>query len=325
MVINKRLKMIFAILAVFVFLAFAKDQIIKNIITAGAKIVLGTDAKIGSFSLGIINQKVSMKDFRLYQPKGFEKGILIDIPEVTVSYDLVSVIKGKLHLPLIIVNMKEMILVKNKEGLLNVDELKVVKQAKADSENKKKEEAPKEKPKKRSKAMEMQIDKMSLNVGKVILKDFSKGDKPEVQGFDVGINNKEFKDIKSAEQLSTLIMVEAMGPAGIKGAAIYAAATVLGVGFLPVGIVAVLVSKDTVSQELDVNYEKVYESANASIQYLGEFISEVKDKGIIKCKIAKSDVNVELTKISEAKTKISISARKPIAEGLLYDIVERIK
>ena len=78
----------------------------------------------------------------------------------------------------------------------------------------------------------MQLDTVVLNLGKVTVKDNAKNP-PSVQIFDVGVRNKTFHNIKSAQQLVTLVMIEQMKPAALKGAAIYGAAAVLGVAFLP--------------------------------------------------------------------------------------------
>ena len=226
--------------------------------------------------------------------------------------------------------MKEMILIRNKEGVLNVDELKIVKQSKeSDDGGKKKEEKPKNK--KQSKEMKMQIDRMVLTVRKVIMKDYSEGEPPQVTGYDVGVENKEYKDIKSAEELSTIIMLTAMGPVGLKGAGIYGAATVLGVGLLPVGVAAVLVSSDTAVQEFNSSIENLYAEALKVFKKMGEGVEENKGNNLITGKIKGASVKIEVLKGKEKKSQIRITARKmmipqkKVAEGLLYEISNNIK
>jgi len=187
---KKKLPIIVIVLVVLVCLIIAKDLYLKPVVTIGAKSVLGTNVEIGRFKISFLGQKVIIKDFKIAHPKGYEEGYLIDIPEISVDFNAMALLKGKLHLPLLVVNMKEMIVIKNKDGVLNVDELKVVKEGK-EAEG----EEQKEQPKKKKKEMEMQIDRMVLTVGKVISKEYGEeGEEPLVEVFDVGIEEKEYTE-----------------------------------------------------------------------------------------------------------------------------------
>jgi len=99
----------------------------------------------------------------------------------------------------------------------------------------------------------MQFDVVKLNLGKVIVKDYRKGEPPTILAYNIGIDDKEYKNITSAQEFVTLVMIQAMGPAAIKGAGIYAAATVLGVAFLPAGVAGVLLGTDSGIEEINVS------------------------------------------------------------------------
>ena len=217
--------LIIAVAVLFV-LGILKDQIIRVAVTIGATQVVGAPVHIDGMSVGIFRQSVRVKGFKMYNPAGFPRGLMIDIPAISVGYDLPALLKGDLHLPLLVLDLKEMIVVKNKEGKLNVDALKVAQKGKDQQE---------QKP---AKAMPLRIDVATLNLGKVIVKDYTKGERPQVQSYDIGVHNKTFRDIKSAEQFAALVMVQAMGPTALKNAAIYSAASFLGVAILPLGAAA---------------------------------------------------------------------------------------
>ena len=125
------------IIAAFLIL---KDVLIKSAITTVGSNVLGAPIKVGSFHLGLIKQKVHIKKMVVSQPKGYPEGTMVDVPEVRVDYNLGALIGGKLHLPLVIFNLKEVVLIKDKDGKLNVDSLKVA-QAKEEPEGEEKEAA----------------------------------------------------------------------------------------------------------------------------------------------------------------------------------------
>ncbi|MBN1870224.1 MAG: AsmA family protein [Candidatus Omnitrophica bacterium] len=322
---KKYQKILIIVIAVIVGLAVMKNVLIKTAVTTVGSSVVGAPIQIKKFSLGFLTQKVHIKGMTLHNPKGFPEGVLVDISEIRVDFNLGALIGGKLHLPLIIFDLKQMVLIKNKDGELNVDALKIA-QAKEEP-GQKEEEA---KPKKSGKAMPMQIDELRLNVERVIMKDYSQGEKPVVLAYEIALKDKVFKDIKSPEQLATLVMIQAMGPTAIQGAKIYGAATLLGAAFLPAGAVGVLVGKDSSTAEYTVGYDKLYDVSLGLMKEIGQLKSEERGKGVIKANVNGSDVAIKLEQTSEKKIRMTISARKlmlpkpEVAGGIRFQIEEKI-
>ena len=322
----KKFKKIIIILIVVVGIAFLKDAIIKTAITTVGSSIVGAPIKIKHFSLGLLTRKVHIKKMAVNNPKGFPEGPLVIIPEIRVDYNLGALFTGKLHLPLVIFDLKEVILIKDKDGNLNVDALKIA-QAPEESEQKKEDKKPKEK----SKAMPMQIDELRLNVERVVYKDYSQGDKPEILAYEIALKDKVFINIKSPEQMATLIMVQAMGPTAIQGAKIYGAATLLGAAFLPAGVVGVLAGNDASVAEYGASFDELYDVSLALIRDIGELKSEDRANGVIKAKVYGSDIAMKIEKAKEQAIKVTVSARKmmlpkpEIAGGIQYQIFENIK
>lgn len=313
-------KVLIIVVGAVVLLSIGKDLLIKTTITTLGSSIIGAPVKLGHFSLGIITRKVHLKNFKIYNPDGFPQDEpLLHIPEIKVQADVASFFSGKIHLPLVVVDVKQMTIIKNKEGKLNVDSLKV---AKAGDKKSGAQE---------SSDMPIQIDLLKLNVGEVIVKDYTKGEPPMVQAYPAGINNQEFKNITSVQALTALIMMEAMGPTALKSAGMYTAATVLGVGFLPAGVAGVLIGKDSAEQEFSVSGDKVYKTVLKLVGEIGEMVSENKDKQLIKAKVSGADVNIRLEQPGPAKTIVKVSARqmmipKPaVAGGVLHQLSEKLK
>ena len=171
---KKVIKIIALVLIVVVVGSFFKDVLIKSAVESGVKIVTGLKLSISSFRVGLINTMVGIKNLKLYNPAGFKDRVMLDMPEIYVDYNLGAIMKGKIHLEDLKINMNEFVVVKNEKGELNLDSLKVV-------QSSKKKEAPKTSGK-AAKIPEIQIDSMELKIGRVIYKDYSKGgDKPVVQ------------------------------------------------------------------------------------------------------------------------------------------------
>jgi len=320
---------ILGFILIIVVLVAAKNYWIKSVVAAGASQVTGAPVHIDSLVIGILKPAVRIKGFTLYNPPGFPEGPMVSINELSVDYDLPAILKGNLHLPLLIVHLNEAVIIKNKDGKLNVDALKFAQ--KQVEQPTKEQPAKKEAPKGESKPLVMQIDLMKLDLGKVVFKDYTKGEQPVVTAFDAGVHGKTYKNIKSAQQFATIIMMESLGPTAIKSAALYGAATVLGVAFLPAGIAGVMIGKDSGNQVFNADLTKVYQAALTAVQKRGKVEKEAQDKGLIKAAIDGASVVVEMKDLGQGKVSVTVSARKmmipkpEIAEGILYGIAEVLK
>ncbi|MFA5346222.1 MAG: AsmA family protein [Candidatus Omnitrophota bacterium] len=297
--------------------AIIKDQIIKSAITVVATQVTGTPVHIDGFSLGVFNQSVRISGFKMYNPKGFSRAILVDLPKINVRYDLGALLKKKLHLVSAEIEIKEIGLEKNKEGKLNVDELRVARTGD------KQENKP-------SGQMPIQLDTLTLSIGRIVLKDYSAGGESSVKVYDINMR-KSYKNITSVQQLAALILAEPMKAAGIQGAAIYGVTMLTGVAVLPVAVAVTLIGRDSVQQEFISTFDKAYEESLEVLSRKGKLTGEDKLRGILNATINSAQVTVKIEKKSKSKTQIVISARKylfpkpEIAGGVLYEISEKLK
>ncbi len=320
----KKITTILAVIIVSVFLiSVAKDQIIRSAVKVGASVVTGAPVQIDGFSLGILKQSVSIKGFRLYNPPGFPEGILLDIPKISVACDIGALLKKKLHIKEAEINIKRLEIIRNKDGQLNVEELKVAKQ---------KEEKPEETKKEKAPQMAMQIDILKLNVGQIVFRDYSKGEPPSVQVYETPITDKTYKNITSPEQLVTLILSESLKKTAIQSAKIYAASTILSAGFLPAGVAVTLLGKDSAKQAFDMPFEKIYQTTLDTVKKAGTVKTENKAKGIITGYSAdKTAITVNIKKVTEKTTEVTVSGRKlllpkpEIAKGVLLQISENLE
>jgi hypothetical protein len=198
---KKLLIVIVALAVVLVGLSFGKDMIAKTAVERGAQMVTGLQLRMAKINVGIFNTLVNIDNLVLYNPRDFKDRIMIDMPNIYVDYNLGAILKGKIHLYDMRLDLKEFVVVKNKDGKLNLDSLKVVQ---AQKEGKK----PQDKDK--AKAPEIQIDSLQLKIGKVVYKDYSTGSaSPVVREFNVNINEK-FTNINDPYTLVSIIVVKAL-------------------------------------------------------------------------------------------------------------------
>lgn len=321
----------FVILVFFLALLLGKDIIIKNAVTSIGSKALGAPISIDRFSWNIFFNKISAQGIKIDNPPGFGKETFIDIPEVTVQCNIWALIQGKLHLPLAVLDIRKVVVIKNKEGQLNIDALKAIEDIKKASE---KEKATKEADKKDAPVLPnypLQIDTLKVNVGQVIYKDYSKANgAPHILVYDVDLKNKTFTNINGLGQLITVVLTHTIAPTAIRSAGLSIAAALLGVSFLPAGILGVIVAKDSASATLEVNADKAFATTLKLLNELGEIKKEDASLHTISATINGCDIKVKVEKISRKETKITITARKfflaqpAVAAGILYQIKNRL-
>ncbi len=290
-----------------------RDVVIRQVAMKAGSSLLGAELKIGGFDWGFFTQKVVIKDLTIEHPPGFEKDSFIDIPRIVVEYDLGALLKGKLRMPLVLIDLREMMVIKNREGKLNVDSIKTIHPDKKETF-----EIP-----------EFVIDELKLNVGKVVYKDQYKKKIPQVLVYDINIRNRTFKNINNVPKLITIVMVQALKPTAVQNAGVYAAATLMGIGFLPGAVIGIVVAKDSAVGELAVGAGRAFNEAEALIQEKGRLTKSDKAKGTIEGNVQGIDIRIKVEKISWFKSRMTVAGRqymlpkKEFAAGILYQIVQR--
>jgi hypothetical protein len=196
------------VFAILIALFFGKNVVIKTSVTAGVKAMTGLKLSIRSMNIGVFKSLIGINGLQLHNPQGFEDDLMIDLPEIYVDYNLGAFMKGKTHLEEIRLHVKELIVVKNEAGELNLNSLKVVKAAedeKGGEEETEKGDGAKEK----TKMPDIQIDLLALRIDRVIYKDYSKGTSPKVKEFNVNIDER-YENITDPQSLGRLIIVKAL-------------------------------------------------------------------------------------------------------------------
>lgn len=308
----KKFLLVFGItLFSLVCISIFKNLIIKSVVTTTASRIIGAPVHMDGFSLNLLSSTINIAGFKMYNPGGFQQGVLASCPKIKVIYDPATLFKQKRHFLLVEVELKEMGLTKNKAGKLNVDSLKIVQQSKS------------------SPPTPMQIDLLTLKIGKIVYKDYTVGMEPSVRVYDVN-REKSYKGIPTAQQLALLVLAEPMKAAAIKNAQIYGVALMAGVAVLPVAVAATFIGKDYVQQIVDAGFEHVYKISFEVVKRMGTITKDDASSGAIKANINGVMVALMLRRGADNKTEITISARKymfpklDIAGGVLYQILDKL-
>ncbi|MBU1043762.1 MAG: AsmA family protein [Candidatus Omnitrophica bacterium] len=192
------------LLVLLIVLAVGRNMIVKAAVTTGVKVVTGLNMQVESINIGLMNTLLGINGLVLYNPADFEDKIMMDLPEIYVDYDLGALMKKKVHLSEVRLDLKEFVVVKNKQGVLNLDSLTAVQTAK------KTEPAKKDQPKAvTGEKLQIQIDLMKLKIGKVIYKDYSKGGEPVIKEFKINVD-EQYENITDPEAVVRIIVVKAL-------------------------------------------------------------------------------------------------------------------
>lgn len=197
-------KFIAFVLIVLLGLFIGRNIIAKAAIETGVQFITGAKLSIQDLNIGVGNNpSLRIKNLQLHNPSGFLDSLMVDLPEFFVAYELAPLFKGKVHLPEIGVHLKEFVVIKNKDGKININSL-------IPAQAQKKSEKPAEKPKKTGVAPKIQIDRLLLRVEKVIYKDYSgKSSEPLVKEFNINLN-ESFTNIENPAAVVSLIIVKAL-------------------------------------------------------------------------------------------------------------------
>ncbi|OGW79865.1 MAG: hypothetical protein A3G33_02520 [Omnitrophica bacterium RIFCSPLOWO2_12_FULL_44_17] len=198
---KKLLSVLIIIAIILAGVVLTKNVIMQAAVEKGVRLLTGLELKMSKLNLNLRGTYLRIQDLRLYNPKGSPEPVMIYMPELFVDFSGRGLLSGKLHFATIRLNLQELYIVRNKDGKLNLDALKV-KQASA-------KEAQKPKVEQKGKAMPIQIDVLALKIGKVGYKDYSLRAIPVIQEFNINLD-EEYKNIQNPAYLVSFILTRAL-------------------------------------------------------------------------------------------------------------------
>jgi hypothetical protein len=193
---------IFVVISVTIF----KNAIATYLLKRDVERLLGLQVTMDNMIVGLSTTTVEAKGLKVLNPSEYEDKVLLDIPEVYINYDMHACLNRDLHFEYIKLDLNELYVIKNKDGKINLDDIKVVQQAKQVSLGQ--IDPP---PAANANGFEFRIDTLDLRIGKVIYKDYTrmrKG-KPYTKVWDVKVNDR-YTDIDDPAKFARLIIVRAL-------------------------------------------------------------------------------------------------------------------
>jgi len=282
--------------------------LIKLIFGISASHVLGTKVTAGALSFNIIRGEVNLKNIRIYQPKGFGEGVMADIPFIKAALCPLPLAGPRLCISTLTLEIPQLVVVKNDKGILNVDELRF-----------------------KDYKIYVNVGEFIFSAGSVIYIDYTFKPRPKIQGYEVNIYERRYRDLPTAEDIIAKVLQDILSRTAIKGAIVFGAATAAGVSLAgPLAIPAVagiaLTEKDTAATVFNKNYDAVYEAAYQAVKKMGDVNYYNKDSGVIRGRVSGADVAISIDREERNETSVVVSARRWLlpdrqtAAGVLYEI-----
>ena len=200
---NPLAKLFGIVLLSIVLLFLGRDAIVKASVGSVCRATTGLRLSIGGFHSNLFSSTLDIRNLKLFNPRGYTEKIMFDIPQVRVGLDVGSILAGKPHLKEVNVHLAQIVIERNKEGKLNLAELKPAGGKKKSAESKP------------SSAPTVSVDLLHLQIDKVLYKDFSKPI-PFVQEFQLDID-ETYRDVKDVKALVPIIIGNALKNQALRG------------------------------------------------------------------------------------------------------------
>ncbi len=187
---KKLLWKILAGLAVLLVILFLSRNFIARIsVEYGAKKITGFPLEIGSVDVGFFSSKVDVRNLKLMNPPEYQEKMFVDMPELYINYRLRSMFSGAPHVNDMLINIKQLVVVKTDKGDSNAMKLKGVVSSGGGSSK-------------------YTVDKLRIHIGTVTLKDYSHPKPTEHNtALDIDVT---YPNITDSTDISRLVMLTVM-------------------------------------------------------------------------------------------------------------------
>ena len=199
-------KLFFILFLLFVLMAgiggvlfFAKDFIARVAFETAVSHLTGFECRVGSFKLDLARGIFDVEDFVILDPGRFEERIFADIPQIFLEIDLPLLLKKeKIHLSRLKLNIRELNIEKDRDGISNIALLKSVASSPKAAEPSPHPEKP---------GLPFYLDRLELTLRKVSYNDRSSLIQKKFS-LDLRIRGEVFKGIRDAQSIIDLVLAK---------------------------------------------------------------------------------------------------------------------
>jgi len=200
-----KINILLVIVLALMLVAIGRNSIMKWAVRMGAKYFIGVELEMDSVNLGIINTDITLSNAVVMSPKGFEDEQMMKASSIYVNYELLPLLCKKIHFTNLKLDISEILVIKDHEGKMNIDAVKkIAKLGVAQKDRKGKPEGPPAAGQGKIMSIPLEIDRVTITLGRVVFKDYSRGGRPQVSTIKMGFSKAQFKNVKWDDVLAAM-------------------------------------------------------------------------------------------------------------------------
>jgi hypothetical protein len=181
---KRRIKHTLFTILLLVALLFVIEHAVLVVITRSIiRYVVSMDTNMKRVILNPICGCITVSGLKIFNPPNFDEKILADIPLIKIDFKARTLFEEGNFFDKILLHIKEINVIKNKEGLTNISQMKAF--------------TPKDKPKENGPFL---AEKYIVEIEKAKKIDYSQGKEPVIKEVELNIN-EEYKNVKKPESI----------------------------------------------------------------------------------------------------------------------------
>jgi hypothetical protein len=184
----------------------------KTLLAVGLQAVLGAPCKVEEVKVDFVNTQILFQGIQIGNPFGFPSGELAVVPKIFVDLDPRPLLQGVIRFETIELDLKELRVVRNRDGKLNLLSLKALAepQAQTSTSNQKSGKTP------LGSSQRIQIDQLILSIGAATFTDLT-GSVPVQHSFNLRMNHEVYRNVNGPADVVKIIVWEVLRRIGIGG------------------------------------------------------------------------------------------------------------
>lgn len=171
--------------------AWAVPSVLSLAATKSLENIAGVPVEVGRFHLSITRPQFTLKELKLFNPKGFPEGEMTVLKQVRGDYPSPPIFGGISNVKNLELEFKEFRLIRNKSGLMNLPALNPFQSIKGN------------------------VDTVKITLGEVTFTDLA-GDSPAQQNFDLELQKAIYRNVKGIPGVIEIVNWEILKRTGIE-------------------------------------------------------------------------------------------------------------
>jgi len=185
----------------------AIDRIAEIAVEKAWERTLGTKMDIGRVQVDLLEASIDMRNVKFYNPEGFQTELMADAPTIYLDFSPMKLVKKEFYMDKFELYIRELDVVRNSEGKVNLDLLEPVKDKKEGISALEAESGP---------VTDMGIGVFRLKADRAFYRNYTRPPEERITVFEVNID-EEYYNIRDPYTLVRLIIARVLNNTEMSG------------------------------------------------------------------------------------------------------------